>query len=114
MTLNHVYRVFMFLALLFPFVALRGTAGPILQKAANGSSRADRVTFTSFRPGNWDIYLFTQQDRSARRLTTNPNFDYDARVSPDGRWLVFCSERRGNPDLYVFWICGTPSVSRGS
>ena len=21
--------------------------------------------------------------------------------SPDGRWLVFCSERRGNPDLYV-------------
>ena len=30
-----------------------------------------------------------------------PGLDYDPAVSPDGRWLVFSSERRGNPDLYV-------------
>jgi Tol biopolymer transport system component len=27
--------------------------------------------------------------------------DYDPVVSPDGRWLVCCSERCGNPDLYA-------------
>jgi len=27
--------------------------------------------------------------------------DYDVAPSPDGRWLVFTSERRGSPDLFV-------------
>ena len=30
-----------------------------------------------------------------------PGLDYDPVVSPDGRWLVFCSERCGSPDLYA-------------
>jgi Tol biopolymer transport system component len=62
----------------------------------------DRVAYTSFQPAsNWDIYLFTQRVQAPRRLTDYPGLDYDPVVSPDGRWLVFCSERRGNPDLYV-------------
>ena len=65
------------------------------------SGRRDRVAFTSFRPGNWDIYLFEQPAQPPRRLTSDAGLDYDPVVSPDGRWLVFCSERRGNPDLFV-------------
>jgi len=62
---------------------------------------AERVTFTSFRPGNWVVYLVDPSaGRAPRRLTSAQHLEYDGTVSPDGRWLVFCSERRGNPDLY--------------
>ena len=61
----------------------------------------DRVSYSTFAPGRLDIYLFEGARKTPRRLTNHPALDYDAAVSPDGRWLIFCSERRGNPDLYV-------------
>ncbi len=72
-----------------------------LAEKASTNTKPDRVTYTSLRPGNWDIYLFKQPGEPPQRLTTDPGLDYDPVVSPDGRWLVFCSERRGNPDLYA-------------
>jgi Tol biopolymer transport system component len=82
----------------------------ILTLAVGSDERAqpDRVAYTSFQPAsNWDIYLFTQSGPVPRRLTEYPGLDYDPVVSPDGRWLVFCSERRGNPDLYALDLqCG--------
>jgi Tol biopolymer transport system component len=59
------------------------------------------VTYTTFRPGNWDIYLFHKSGQTPERLTTDPGLDYDPVMSRDGRWVVFCSERSGNPRLYV-------------
>ena len=35
------------------------------------------------------------------QLTTHPADDYDAAVSPDGRWLAFVSTRSGNADIWV-------------
>ncbi|HKQ79119.1 MAG TPA: hypothetical protein VJ810_35820 [Blastocatellia bacterium] len=61
----------------------------------------DRLIYTTLRPGNWDIYLFDGQGGEPRRLTDDPALDYNPVFSPDGRWIVFCSERRGNPDLYA-------------
>jgi Tol biopolymer transport system component len=71
--------------------------------AADSASKIqpDRIAYMSWQPGNWDIYLFSQQGKAPRRLTDHPGLDYDPVVSPDGRWLVFCSERRGNPDVYA-------------
>ena len=62
---------------------------------------AERIVYSSLRPGNWDIYLFASAGAAPRRLTDHPGLDYDAALSPDGRWVVFTSERRGNPDLYA-------------
>jgi Tol biopolymer transport system component len=45
--------------------------------------------------------MFSVPGQPPRRLTDHPGLDYDPVVSPDGRWLVFCSERRGSPDLYA-------------
>jgi len=78
--------------------------GILTQFAVSSDERTlpDRVAYTTFQPAsNWDVYLFTQPGQAPRRLTDHPGLDYDPVVSPDGRWLVFCSERRGNPDLYV-------------
>ena len=61
----------------------------------------EMVIYAALRPANWDLYLFDKPGSEPRRLTTDAGPDYDGVFSPDGRWLVFCSERRGNPDLYV-------------
>ncbi len=68
---------------------------------AKSVAQPDRVAYTTSRPGNWDIYLFPGGGKPPERLTTDVALDYDPTVSPDGRWLVFCSERRGSPDLFV-------------
>src|SRR5437588_13035777 len=61
----------------------------------------ERIVFVSFRPGNWDIYYFDKPGSAPRPLTDDFGLDYDPTLSPDGRWVVFCSERRGNADLYA-------------
>ena len=76
------------------------SAAPVARKGRSGI-RPDRVTYTTFRPGNWDIYLFHQAGQTPEQLTTDPGLDYDPVMSRDGRWVVFCSERSGNPRLYT-------------
>ncbi len=44
--------------------------------------------------------------RGATRITTGNETIEDLDVSPDGRWLVFDSDRGGNPDLYVIPSAG--------
>jgi Tol biopolymer transport system component len=61
----------------------------------------ERISYTTSRPANWDLYYFAASGEKPRKLTSDPGLEYDAAVSPDGRWVVFTSERRGNPDLYV-------------
>ena len=76
------------------------SAAPVARKARSGI-RPDRVTYTTFRPGNWDIYLFHEAGQTPEQLTTDPGLDYDPVMSRDGRCVVFCSERSGNPRLYT-------------
>jgi Tol biopolymer transport system component len=66
----------------------------------------ERIVYSSLRPGNWDIFYFAAAGAAPRRLTDHPGLDYDAALSPDGRWVVFTSERRGNPDLYAVELGG--------
>lgn len=64
----------------------------------------ERIAYSSLRPGNWDIFYFASRGAAPRRLTDHPGLDYDAALSPDGRWVVFTSERRGTPDLYALEV----------
>lgn len=62
----------------------------------------ERIVYSSLRPGNWDVYYFAAPSAAPVPLTADsPGLDYDAVLSPDGRWVVFTSERRGHPDLYA-------------
>jgi TolB protein len=74
--------------------------------ASNGAAATDqklreRMFYISMQPGNLDIYSFSKPGAQPRRLTTDFGLDYNATISPDGHWLVFTSERNGNPHLYV-------------
>ena len=106
--------VFAFLIAIIPAVALvntaakskgqRSTSSSDIRKkssASNHGSVPETIVYATFRPANWDVYYFAKRDSPPKRLTDDPGLDYDAVMSPDGRWVVFCSERRGNPDLYV-------------
>jgi Tol biopolymer transport system component len=68
----------------------------------------ERIVYTTLRPANLELYLFS--GGAAKQITDDPALDYDATFSPDGRWVVFCSERSGNPDLYALDLedGGTP------
>jgi Tol biopolymer transport system component len=81
-------------------------AAPTPSGAAAPSGGSERIVYSSLRPGNWDIFYFATRDAAPRRVTDHPGLDYDAALSPDGRWIVFTSERRGNPDLYALEIDG--------
>ena len=75
----------------------------------------ETVVYTALRPNDWDICRFESAGKPARRLTSGPGLDYNPAISPDGRWLVFCSERNGNPDLFLVDLKnpGTPRLLLG-
>jgi Tol biopolymer transport system component len=69
--------------------------------AALPDALVEAIVYTTVRPPNWDIYVFEEPGGTPRRLTDDPALDYNAVFSPDGRWVVFTSERAGNADLYA-------------
>jgi Tol biopolymer transport system component len=77
-----------------------------LSDTGTGSSQADseRIVYASYRPAGWDLYYYEYPGEGPTRLTDHPALDYDASFSPDGRWVVFTSERMGHPSLFVLDI----------
>ena len=47
--------------------------------------------------GNSDIYVLDLDTREQRRLTDHPAIDTSPSFAPDGRRLVFNSDRAGRP-----------------
>jgi Tol biopolymer transport system component len=76
-----------------------GLSQPVI--AAAPGENYETLVYTSLRPSNWDIFLFDSLDAVPRRLTDDPNLDYNAVLSRDGRWVVFASDRDGNANLFA-------------
>jgi Tol biopolymer transport system component len=56
---------------------------------------------------DYDIYVADSGGRGARRLTTNPAYDAEGTLSPDGNTIVFTSLRDGDLDIYTMRVDGT-------
>ena len=54
-----------------------------------------------------DIYRVGIAGGKAERVTSGPAFDYAPRYSPDGRTIVFCSDRGGDMNLWLMNADGT-------
>jgi Tol biopolymer transport system component len=67
---------------------------------AAGQAR-ERIVYAALRPAGMALYLFSAPGAEPRLLTPDSGLNYNPVFSPDGRWVVFTSERRGNPDLYA-------------
>jgi Tol biopolymer transport system component len=57
-------------------------------------------------PGNWDIYVVDVDGTGLRRLTDDPAFDWAPEWSPDGRSIMFDSDRTGKEQVYVIDVEG--------
>ncbi|HXV12974.1 MAG TPA: protein kinase, partial [Candidatus Krumholzibacteria bacterium] len=99
-------------------------AGEVLAKSADGASAATTVyklpdtwlvpesmapngkemlLSTQLRETGTDILVMTMVDSTApRKLFASPANEDDARVSPDGRWVLVTSDESGQPEVYVY------------
>jgi Tol biopolymer transport system component len=55
---------------------------------------------------DYDIYVANADGSKAKRLTTTPGYDAEATVSPDGKKIVFTSQRDGDLDIYTMDVNG--------
>jgi TolB protein len=83
--------------------------------AASWSPLGDKIVFTGRVPGGFDLYIKeVPKDPSGdlaggaiNRLTENSNINEWPRWSPDGRHIVFASNRTGNFDIYTMEADGS-------
>jgi Tol biopolymer transport system component len=54
-----------------------------------------------------EIFRAGLDGRDLVRLTSSPGYDAECAYSPDGRQIVFCSDRDGDPDIYIMNADGT-------
>jgi TolB protein len=61
----------------------------------------EAIAFTARVPGGFDIYSYEMKSGALNRLTTGAGINEYPRWSPDGRHLVFASNRSGAMDIYT-------------
>src|SRR5262245_53801311 len=61
---------------------------------------AAELAFEQVVDGNQDLYVIPAGGGVARRLTDHPALDGLPRFTPDGKRVVFCSERTGHDQLF--------------
>src|SRR5712691_5111804 len=55
---------------------------------------------------DYDIYVANADGQGARPITSNPEYDAEGTLSPDGRTIVFTSLRDGDLDIYTMGVDG--------
>ena len=55
---------------------------------------------------DYDLYTSTADGKKLKKLTHTPGYDAEATVSPDGKKIIFTSQRDGDLDLYSMDIDG--------
>lgn len=73
------------------------------EEAARGGRRRYQWDFDP----HMDLYTIGFDGTGLKRLTDSPGYDAEGSYSPDGRQLVFTSNRDGDPDIYVMNSDGT-------
>ena len=51
--------------------------------------------------GNLDIWLYDMKRHVARRMTFDPRDDFAPVLTPDGKRMIFSSNRTGTPNIYI-------------
>ena len=96
---------------------------------ADGTTIPDRVAYSTFAPGNWDIYLFARSNEPPRRLTyvlelarggeprrliDSDALEDQAVFAPDGESIAFVSTAAGNADVYTLRFAPNETVLIGA
>jgi len=81
------------------------------QPATSGSGKNIYVTWTpdgkivyvSDAGGYLDLWIMDSDGKNQKQLTTDQSVDIGPTVTPDGRYIVFCSNRGGKGDAMGLW-----------
>ncbi|MEM7342699.1 MAG: hypothetical protein AAF485_00520 [Chloroflexota bacterium] len=65
------------------------------------TSRTERIAFSAYRNGQWDIYSIAADGSDPRQLTNTPGEETDPMYAPDGSAIAFAARREGNWDVYT-------------
>ena len=66
-----------------------------------------KITFTSTRDGNSEIYIMNSDGSDQINLSRDNAEDFNPVWSPDGEQILFVSDRAGPSDLYIMNIDGS-------
>jgi len=98
---------------LLPAACVDEPAGPLLTppsystEGVQGAGAPGSIVFHSDRAGNREIYLMSPGGEDPVRLTDDPAMDYYPDISPNGRYVVFTSNRAGaKTDIYLLDLQG--------
>lgn len=80
---------------------------------AAASAGDGKIVFESSRDGDYELYEMDGDGGDVRRITRSPQWDQQARWSPDGGQIAFVSRRAGPGDLYTMNADGS-GVARQS
>jgi len=84
-----------------PFALLLAASAPL---AAQGTRLLRQPTVSAtdiaFTHGA-DVWIVAKAGGLARRVTSTPAVESDPKLSPDGQWIAFTSNRSGTPAVYV-------------
>src|SRR5687768_3840064 len=61
-----------------------------------------------YGPNDSEIFIYTLATNAITPLITNPGFDSDPSFSPDGKSVLFVSDRDGNSEVYIKDLDGSP------
>lgn len=79
------------------------------------SPRGDRIAFTMREKySNYDIYVYDLGTMYITRLTRDQGKNENPSWSPDGRFLVFSSNRSGKSELYIMGADGSGARKLGA
>jgi eukaryotic-like serine/threonine-protein kinase len=59
-----------------------------------------RIVYTSRTGENWDIWMVNGDGAASKQLTADAFIDHQPSVSPDGRYVVFQSNRSGSRNIW--------------
>ena len=68
------------------------------------------LIYTSASGGNSDIWLLKTDRKNQKQLTTENSADFNPRISPDGRYIVFVSDRAGKNNIWRINADGSSPV----
>ncbi len=94
---------------LFALPAVALSAQPALAAVAEPKTRKGIMLMNRIGPSASELYMSNADGSGERKLLQDSSFDYHASWSPDGTWITFTSERRGDgqSDLFRCRLDGT-------